>query len=82
MPTDLPWRERARASWRVTEDLPTPPLPDSTCDGRLLVLGFEICCLAIAVAAVHLPLCPHAFVIDKLFGDGQGVLLEACSYRE
>lgn len=30
MPTDLPCRVRARASWRVTEDLPTPPLPDST----------------------------------------------------
>lgn len=30
MPTDLPCRVRARASWRVTEDLPTPPLPDNT----------------------------------------------------
>jgi hypothetical protein len=26
----LPWRVRARASWRVTEDFPTPPLPDNT----------------------------------------------------
>lgn len=30
MPTDLPCRVRARASWRVTEDFPTPPLPDNT----------------------------------------------------
>lgn len=30
MPTDFPCRVRARASWRVTEDLPTPPFPDST----------------------------------------------------
>lgn len=30
MPTDLPCRERARASCSVTEDLPTPPLPDRT----------------------------------------------------
>ena len=31
MPTDLLARERERASWVVIEDLPTPPLPDSTC---------------------------------------------------
>ncbi len=28
------------------------------------------------------PYAPHAFVIDKLLGDGRGVLLEACSYRK
>lgn len=36
IPTDLPWSESARASWRVTEDFPTPPLPDSTCETALL----------------------------------------------
>lgn len=30
IPTDFPCRERERASWRVTEDLPTPPLPERT----------------------------------------------------
>ena len=30
MPTERPWRVRASASWRVTEDLPTPPLPERT----------------------------------------------------
>lgn len=30
IPTDLPWRVRDRASCRVTEDLPTPPLPERT----------------------------------------------------
>lgn len=30
IPTDLPCKESARASCRVTEDLPTPPLPDRT----------------------------------------------------
>ena len=30
MPTLWPWEVRERASWRVTEDLPTPPLPEST----------------------------------------------------
>ena len=31
IPTDFPARERDKASWVVTEDLPTPPLPDRTC---------------------------------------------------
>jgi hypothetical protein len=31
MPTELPVRERERASWVVMEDLPTPPLPERTC---------------------------------------------------
>lgn len=31
MPTDWPARDRERASWVVTEDLPTPPLPERTC---------------------------------------------------
>lgn len=31
IPTDRPWRVRAKASCRVTDDLPTPPLPDRTC---------------------------------------------------
>lgn len=30
IPTDFPRRESARASCSVTEDLPTPPLPDRT----------------------------------------------------
>jgi len=34
MPTDLPARERESASCVVMEDLPTPPLPDSTCTER------------------------------------------------
>lgn len=38
MPTDLPCSESARASWRVTEDLPTPPLPERTCDQIQLVI--------------------------------------------
>ena len=28
MPTEWPSRDRERASWVVTEDLPTPPLPE------------------------------------------------------
>lgn len=31
MPTLWPERERERASWVVTEDLPTPPLLERTC---------------------------------------------------
>lgn len=30
IPTDLPCSDKARASWSVTEDLPTPPLPERT----------------------------------------------------
>ena len=30
MPTEWPARERERAVWVVMEDLPTPPLPEST----------------------------------------------------
>jgi hypothetical protein len=30
IPTDAPARERESASWVVTEDLPTPPLPERT----------------------------------------------------
>lgn len=38
-PTECPARESERASWVVTEDLPTPPLPERTC--RLLVMLYE-----------------------------------------
>lgn len=31
IPTDFPASERESASWVVIEDLPTPPLPESTC---------------------------------------------------
>lgn len=31
MPTERPCRERASASWRVTDDLPTPPFPERIC---------------------------------------------------
>ena len=34
IPTDLPARVRERASWVVTDDLPTPPLPESICVSR------------------------------------------------
>ena len=30
-PTFLPALARVRASWTVTEDFPTPPLPERTC---------------------------------------------------
>lgn len=33
IPTEWPARERDSASWVVMEDLPTPPLPERTCDG-------------------------------------------------
>jgi hypothetical protein len=31
MPTECPARDSESASWVVTEDLPTPPLPERTC---------------------------------------------------
>ena len=31
MPTEWPAWVRVRASWVVTEDLPTPPFPERTC---------------------------------------------------
>lgn len=33
IPTEWPARERDRASWVVTEDFPTPPLPERTWGG-------------------------------------------------
>lgn len=54
MPTDLPWRERARASWRVTEDFPTPPLPDRTCDTISLAIGALETIRVFFVSCAHL----------------------------
>lgn len=34
IPTEDPARDRERASWVVTEDFPTPPLPERTCEVR------------------------------------------------
>ena len=38
IPTEWPREESVRASWRVMEDLPTPPLPERTC--LLLAIAF------------------------------------------
>lgn len=40
MPTEWEAWVRARASWVVTEDLPTPPLPERICGGE--VRGLEV----------------------------------------
>lgn len=33
IPTECPCKANDRASWAVTDDLPTPPLPERTCSG-------------------------------------------------
>lgn len=40
MPTDLPAKDRERASWVVMEDLPTPPLPDKTYRSGVSKVGY------------------------------------------
>lgn len=42
MPTDLPAKDRERASWVVMEDLPTPPLPDKTYRSSVSKVGYVV----------------------------------------
>ena len=56
IPTALPARDRESASWVVTEDFPTPPLPERTCqdgvsrfDGTLVNIWLtRMTCLTLA----------------------------------
>lgn len=67
IPTDFPWRDSARASWRVTDDLPTPPLPDKTC--RFVLIS---CSGVVDVVALFASRALR--VIDKVYMRGKGFL--------